>query len=193
MSISLSKGGNISLTKEAPGLTRVTAGLGWQSRSTAGADFDLDASVIVCDADGRCLTDKWFVFYGNLVSPDKAVQHMGDELTGGDGASDDEEVVVDLSLLPAEAERLVFVVSIYDAHARGQNFGQVQRSYIRMVNAANDTEVLRYDLGEDYSTETAMIFGELYRINGEWKFRAVGQGYQGGLADVIRDFGLSAG
>lgn len=191
MSISLSKGGTISLTKEAPGLTRVTAGLGWESRGSAGA-ADLDASVIVCDANGRCLADNWFIFYGHLVSPMQAVQHMGDELEGGDGDDDDEEIRVDLSLLPPEAQRLVFVVSIYEADVRRQNFGQVQKAYIRMVDAATNREVLRYDLAEDYSTETSMVFGELYRLGSEWKFRAIGQGYQGGLADVIRDYGLNA-
>ncbi|MBK6872314.1 MAG: TerD family protein [Kineosporiaceae bacterium] len=190
MSISLTKGGSISLAKEVPGLARVAAGLGWESRSTSTAD--LDASVIVCDANGRCLSEQWFVFYGNLRSPNLAVEHMGDELVGGDGAQDDEEIRVDLGLLPAEAQRLVFVVSIYDADVRRQNFGQVQRAYIRMVDAASNREIFRYDLAEDYSTETSMVFGELYRLNGDWKFRAVGQGYQGGLAAVIKDYGLNA-
>lgn len=192
MPISLSKGGNINLSKTSPSLTRLTAGLGWDARTTTGFDFDLDASVIVCDANGGCLTDEWFVFYGQLVSPNKAVVHQGDNLDGsGDG--DDEVVNVDLTLLPPEAQRLVFVVSIHDADVRGQNFGQIQNSYIRLADEATGGELVRYDLAEDYSTETAMIFGELYMHGGEWKFRAVGQGYQDGLASVIKDFGLNAG
>lgn len=192
MSISLSKGGNISLSKASPGLTRLQAGLGWDARTTTGFDFDLDASVVVCDANGRCINDQWFVFYGQLVSPNNAVVHQGDNLDGsGDG--DDEVVKVELTALPPEAQRLVFVVSIHDAEVRGQNFGQVQNSSIRMVDEVTGGELVRYDLTEDYSTETAMIFGELYRHGTEWKFRAIGQGYAGGLASVIKDFGLIAG
>ena len=191
MSISLSKGGNISLSKESPGLTRLHAGLGWDSRTTTGFDFDLDASVIVCDANGRCINDQWFIFYGQLVSPNNAIVHQGDNIDGS-GDDDGEVVEVNLTLLPPEAQRLVFVVSIHDADVRGQNFGQVQNSFIRMVDLTGGREILRYDLAEDYSTETAMIFGELYRHGAEWKFRAIGQGYAGGLASVIKDFGLNA-
>ncbi|OFE16154.1 chemical-damaging agent resistance protein C [Humibacillus sp. DSM 29435] len=192
MSISLSKGGNISLSKASPGLIRLQVGLGWDARTTTGFDFDLDASVVVCDANGRCINDRWFVFYGQLVSPNNAVVHQGDNLDGsGDG--DDEVVKVELTALPPEAQRLVFVVSIHDAEVRGQNFGQVQNSSIRMVDETTGGELVRYDLTEDYSTETAMIFGELYRHGTEWKFRAIGQGYAGGLASVIKDFGLIAG
>lgn len=190
MSISLVKGGTISLTKEAPGLARVQAGLGWDPRTTTGHDFDLDASVIACDANGRCLSEQWFVFYGQLQSPNGAIVHQGDNLTG-EGDGDDESILVELSRLPEEAQRMVFAVSIHEADSRGQNFGQVANSYIRMVNAASGAELARFNLGEDYSTETAMVFGELYRMGTEWKFRAVGHGYNGGLAAVIRDFGLN--
>jgi tellurium resistance protein TerD len=192
MAISLSKGGNVSLTKAAPGLRQVQVGLGWDPRTTTGLDFDLDASVIVCDSNGRCLSDQWFVFYGRLVAPSGAVVHHGDNLDGaGDG--DDEVIDVILGMLPPEAARLVFVVSIHEADARGQNFGQVQGSFIRMVDANTRVEVARYDLAEDYSTETAMVFGELVRAGTEWQFQAIGVGYSGGLANVLGQFGINAG
>ena len=191
MSVSLTKGGNVSLTKQAPGLTAVTVGLGWDARTTDGRAFDLDASAIVCNADGRVLSDKHFVFFNNLASPEGAVQHSGDNLTG-QGSGDDEQVKVDLVALPPEADRVVFAVSIYDADTAGQNFGQVRNAFIRVVNQADNAELARYDLSEDASTETAMVFGELYRSTSEWKFRAVGQGYSAGLAGIARDFGVSA-
>jgi tellurium resistance protein TerD len=190
MTVNLTKGGNVSLTKAAPGLSAVVVGLGWDARTTDGRAFDLDASAIVCNAEGRVLSDKHFVFFNNLTTPDGAVQHSGDNLTG-EGGGDDEQVRVDLAGLPAEAARVVFPVSIYEADAAGQTFGQVRNAFIRVVNQSDGAEMARYDLSEDASTETAMIFGELYRNNEEWKFRAVGQGYSAGLAGIARDFGVN--
>jgi len=192
MSVSLSKGGNVSLTKEAPGLTAVLVGLGWDVRTTTGADFDLDASALVVGSDGKILSDGHFVFFNNLTSPDGSVEHTGDNLTG-EGEGDDEAVKVNLAAVPAECDKIVFAVSIYDAEARGQSFGQVRNAFIRVVNQAGGTELARYDLSEDASSETAMIFGEVYRHNAEWKFRAVGQGYSTGLAGIARDFGVNIG
>lgn len=190
MSVTLAKGGNVSLSKEAPGLTAVIVGLGWQARSSTGAELDLDASALLLGPDDKVPSDEHFVFYNNLVSPDGSVEHKGDNLTGGSGFEDDEQVAVDLAGVPAEIERIVLAVSIYDAESRGQNFGQVRRAFIRVVNQADGQEITRYDLSEDASTETAMIFGEVYRNRGEWKFRAVGQGYEAGLAGIARDFGV---
>ncbi len=192
MSVSLAKGGNVSLTKIAPALTAVAVGLGWDVRTTTGADFDLDASALLCGSTGKVLSDSHFVFFNNLTSPDGSVEHTGDNLTG-EGEGDDETINVNLAAVPAEVERIVFPVSIYDAEARSQSFGQVANAYIRVVDAANGTELARYDLTEDASTETAMLFGELYRYNGEWKFRAVGQGYASGLAGIARDYGVNVG
>jgi tellurium resistance protein TerD len=192
MSVSLSKGGNVSLTKEAPGLTAVNVGLGWDVRSTSGADFDLDASALMVDTTGKILSDQHFVFFNNLTSPDGSLQHTGDNRTG-EGEGDDELLTVNLVAVPADVDRIVFTASIYDADTRGQSFGQVRNAFIRVVNQANNAEITRYDLSEDASTETAMIFGEVYRNSGEWKFRAVGQGYSTGLAGIARDFGVNVG
>ncbi|MFC8455234.1 TerD family protein [Kitasatospora sp. NPDC057223] len=189
MSVTLAKGGNVSLTKAAPNLTQVQIGLGWDARSTTGAPFDLDASALLCQG-GRVLGDEYFVFYNNLKSPEGSVEHQGDNLTG-DGEGDDEVVVVNLDLVPAHVDKVVFAVSIYDAEARLQNFGQVRNAYIRVVNVVDGQEIARYDLSEDASNETAMIFGELYRYQGEWKFRAVGQGYASGLRGIALDFGVN--
>ncbi|MFG3257804.1 TerD family protein [Streptomyces sp. NPDC048172] len=190
MSVTLAKGGNVSLSKAAPNLTQVQIGLGWKARSTTGADFDLDASVLLCGANGRVLGDEYFIFYNNLKSPEGSVEHMGDELVGGSGG-DDETVLVDLTLVPTQIEKVVFPVSIYDADSRHQTFGQVTDAYIRVINQADGAELARYDLTEDASSETAMIFGELYRYGGEWKFRAVGQGYASGLRGIALDFGVN--
>ena len=190
MSVSLTKGGNVSLTKEAPGLTNVIVGLGWDVRSTTGTDFDLDASAIIVGADGKALSDKHFIFFNNLVNPDGTVEHTGDNLTG-EGEGDDEQVKVNLAGMATEADKIVFTVSIYDADSRSQSFGQVRNAFIRVVNAADSKEIARYDLSEDASTETAMVFGEVYRSGGDWKFRAVGQGYAAGLAGIARDFGVN--
>src|SRR5580765_2908288 len=190
MSVSLSKGGNVSLSKEAPGLSAIAAGLGWDVRTTTGADFDLDASALMLNADGKILSDSHFIFFNNLTSPDGSVQHTGDNLTG-EGEGDDEVINVALSTVPAEVDKITVAVSIYDADSRGQSFGQVRNAFIRVVNQAGGQEIARYDLSEDASTETAMIFGEVYRNGAEWKFRAVGQGYSTGLAGIARDFGVN--
>ncbi|MFC8596843.1 TerD family protein [Isoptericola sp. NPDC057191] len=195
MTINLSKGGNISLAKVAPGLTHAGVGLGWNPRTTDGAPFDLDASAVVIDADGKALSDAHFVFYNNPKDPSGGVAHLGDNRTG-DGDGDDETLTVDLAALPADAHRVVFLASIDQADVRRQTFGQVSNAYIRVYDADHpaDTETAaRFDLGEDASTETALIFGELYRNGTEWKFRAVGQGYTSGLAGVLTEFGLLAG
>ena len=185
MGVSLAKGGNVSLTKEAPGLTNVLVALGWDVRTTTGADYDLDASAIILNATGKVISDQHFVFFNNLVSPDGTVEHTGDNLTG-EGEGDDEILRVNLAGMSPDVDRIVFPVSIYDADARRQSFGQVNNAYIRVVNSANDAELTRFDLTEDASTETAMVFGELYRRAGEWKFRAVGQGYASGLRGIAR-------
>ncbi len=187
---SLSKGGNVSLTKEAPGLTAVVVGLGWDVRTTTGTDFDLDASALLLNAENKVLSDQHFVFFNNLKSPDGSVEHTGDNLTG-EGEGDDEQIQVGLSTVPAEVTKIVFPVSIYDADSRQQNFGQVRNAFIRVVNKADNSEIARYDLSEDASTETAMVFGELYRNGEEWKFRAVGQGYASGLSGIASDFGVN--
>jgi tellurium resistance protein TerD len=190
MGVSLAKGGNVSLTKQAPDLTAVSVGLGWDVRATTGADFDLDASALLLGADGKVLSDQHFVFFNNLRSPDGSVEHTGDNLTG-EGEGDDESITVDLRGVPAECERILFPVSIYDADSRGQNFGQVRNAFIRIVDQTDGVELARFDLTEDASSETAMVFGELYRRTGEWKFRAVGQGYASGLAGIATDFGVN--
>ena len=190
MGVSLTKGGNVSLTKAAPGLTAVNVGLGWDVRTTTGADFDLDASALLLGADGKVLSDQHFVFFNNLKSPDGSVEHTGDNLTG-EGEGDDEMIKVNLAGLAPEVDKVVFPVSIHDADARGQSFGQITNAFIRVVNAADNNELTRYDLTEDYSTETALVFGELYRNAGEWKFRAVGQGYASGLAGIAKDYGVN--
>ena len=194
MGVSLSKGGNVSLTKEAgpAGITNALVGLGWDVRSTTGTDFDLDASAILVKPDGKVLSDQHFVFFNNLQSPEGAVIHTGDNRTG-EGEGDDEAIKVNLQKVPTDVDKVVFVVSIYDADTRSQNFGQVRNAFIRVVNEANNQELARYDLSEDASTETAMIFGEVYRNRAEWKFRAVGQGYESGLAGIARDFGVNIG
>lgn len=192
MSVSLNKGGNVSLSKEAPGLSAVNVGLGWDARTTSGTDFDLDASALVVDGSNKILSDQHFVFFNNLTSPDGSVEHTGDNLTG-EGEGDDEMIKVNLASIPQEAQKIVFAVSIYDAESRSQNFGQVRNAFIRIVNQSGGSEIARYDLSEDASTETAMVFGEVYRNAGEWKFRAVGQGYSNGLAGIARDFGVNVG
>jgi tellurium resistance protein TerD len=189
MSISLTKGGNVSLTKEAPGLSGVVVGLGWDARTTTGQDFDLDASAIGVNAGGTVVSPSHFVFFNNLQSPDGAIRHTGDNLTG-EGDGDDEQIVLNLAGMPAEVDKVVFPVSIYDGEGRGQSFGQVRNAFIRIVNQADNFEIARFDLSEDASTETAMVFGEIYRNSGEWKFRAVGQGYSSGLSGIARDFGV---
>ena len=190
MPISLAKGQKVDLTKGNPGLKNIMVGLGWDVNAfDSGADFDLDAAAFMLGADGRCPSDKEFIFYGNLAHTSESVKHMGDNLTGaGDG--DDEQIQVDLSKIPANVERIAFTVTIYDAETRRQNFGQVSNAFIRIVDEARGTELIRYDLGEDFSIETAVVVGELYRNNGEWKFNAIGSGFQGGLAALCGHYGI---
>ena len=190
MGVSLTKGGNVSLTKAAPNLTAVMVGLGWDARATTGVDFDLDASALGLGEDHKIKSDQYFVFFNNLRSPDGSIEHQGDNLTG-EGDGDDEQVKVDLAAVPPEISSVVFAVSIYEGDTRQQSFGQVRNAYIRVVNTADNNELARYDLSEDASTETAMVFGELYRNGPEWKFRAIGQGYASGLAGIARDFGVN--
>ncbi len=191
MSVSLSKGGNVSLAKADPTMTKVLMGLGWDPRATDGQDFDLDASAFLLTSTGKVRGDNDFIFYNNLSDAAQSVVHAGDNRTGaGDG--DDESLKVDLTKIPAEVDKIAFTVTIHDAEARRQSFGQVGGAFIRLVNDATGVEVARYDLSEDASTETAMIFGELYRHNNEWKFRAVGQGYAGGLKAMCDQYGISA-
>ena len=190
MAISLQKGGNVNLSKEAPGLTKVVIGLGWDPRATDGASFDLDGSAFMLKADGKVRGDSDFIFYNNLKSTDGSVLHNGDNTTGaGDG--DDETLTIDLATVPADIERLAFCVTIHEAEARKQNFGMIGKAFIRCLNANGNTELARYDLSEDSSVETAMIFGELYRAGAEWKFKAVGQGFKGGLGPLARSFGVN--
>ncbi|GGW26997.1 TerD family protein [Streptomyces xantholiticus] len=190
MGVSLSKGGNVSLTKAAPNLSAVVVGLGWDVRTTTGTDFDLDASALLTNAEGKVTNDGNFVFFNNLKSPDGSVEHTGDNLTG-EGEGDDEQIKVNLASVPADVDKIVFPVSIYEAENRQQSFGQVRNAFIRVVNQADNSELARYDLSEDASTETAMVFGELYRNGAEWKFRAVGQGYASGLRGIAQDFGVN--
>ena len=192
MSVSISKGGNVSLSKEEPGLTNILIGLGWDTRATDGVDFDLDASVFMLNNMGKVRNDLDFIFYNNLRSPDGSVEHTGDNRTG-EGEGDDEAVRVNLPAVPADVDKLAVTVTIHDAQSRGQNFGQVDNAFIRVVNEDTGNEIVRYDLSEDASTETAMIFGEVYRHGGEWKFRAVGQGYAGGLGPLASSYGVNVG
>ncbi|MDO6680743.1 MULTISPECIES: TerD family protein [unclassified Oceanobacter] len=192
MAISLSKGGNVSLSKEAPGLTEVVVGLGWDPRVTDGTEFDLDASVFITGENGKVLGDTSFIFYNNKVSTDGSVEHMGDNRSG-EGDGDDEKVTVKLTSLAADVKKLVFAVTIHEAESRKQNFGQVSNAYIRVVNKADGKEIARYDLSEDASTETAMIFGELYRHGSEFKFKAIGQGFAGGLKPLAEAHGVNIG
>lgn len=192
MAVSLSKGGNVSLSKEAPGLSEIIVGLGWDPRVTDGTEFDLDASVFITGEGGKVLTDASFIFYNNKTSADGSVEHQGDNRSG-QGEGDDEQVSVKLTGLAAEVKKLVFAVTIHDAEARQQSFGQVSNAYIRVVNKADGKEIARYDLSEDASTETAMIFGELYRHNDEFKFKAIGQGFAGGLKPLAEAHGVIIG
>ena len=190
MAISLQKGGNVSLSKEAPGLTKMLIGLGWDVRATDGADFDLDGSAFLLNASGKVRSDADFIFYNQPKSDNGAVAHQGDNRTG-EGEGDDEVIEVDLATVPADVEKIAITVTIHDADARKQNFGQVSSAFIRCVNADSNVEIARFDLSEDASVETAMIFGEIYRHNGEWKFKAIGQGFKGGLGALAQHFGVN--
>ena len=189
MTISLNKGGNLSLSKTDPSLNNVLIGLGWDARPTDGADFDLDASAFMLKADGKVRSDADFIFYNQKRSACGSVEHLGDNLTGK-GEGDDETLVVQLNNVPTDVERVTFAVTIHEAETRKQNFGQVSNAFIRVVNKDSGVEIARYDLSEDASVETAMIFGEIYRHNGEWKFKAIGQGYAGGLSPLVKQFGV---
>ena len=192
MPINLSKGQKVSLTKDNPGLNNILVGLGWDVNAfDSGTSFDLDASVFIADASGHCPSEKEFIFYGNLEHTSGSVKHMGDNLTGG-GDGDDEQIMIDLSLIPQNISKIAFTVTIYDADNRRQNFGQVSNSFVRIVDQATGEEIVRYDLGEDFSIETAIVVGELYRNNGEWKFNAIGSGFQGGLAALCGHYGIDA-
>ena len=190
MAISLSKGGNVSLSKEAPGLKNILVGLGWDARATDGQDFDLDASAFLLKENGKVRDDKDFIFYNHLESADGSVAHTGDNLTG-DGEGDDESIKIALDQLPSAVQRVAVTVTIHEADQRKQNFGMVSNAFIRVVNQDNGKEIARFDLSEDMSTETAMIFGEIYRSGGEWKFKAVGQGFNGGLGPLARNYGVN--
>ena len=190
MSISLTKGGNVSLSKEELGLSKILIGLGWDERATDGTEFDLDASAFMLASSGKVRDDSGFIFYNNLVSSDGSIVHTGDNLTG-EGDGDDEEIKVHLDAVPADVQKIAIAASIHKHDIRNQNFGMMSNAYIRIVNDATNREIARYDLAEDYSVETALIIGEVYRHNGEWKFRAVGQGFKGGLAPLATHFGVS--
>lgn len=190
MAVTLSKGQNVSLSKTDPLLKHILIGLGWDARSSDGQDFDLDASIFMTADNGKVLSDDYFIFYNQLVSPCGSVQHTGDNLTG-DGDGDDESLIVELVKVPANIKSLFITVTIHDADLRKQNFGQVSNAFVRLVNHETGQEVLRFDLSEDYSTETAMVFGEVYRYNNDWKFRAIGQGYSGGLLSLCHQYGVN--
>lgn len=190
MAINLQKGGNINLNKEAPNLTKIHLGLGWNVRTTSGAPFDLDGSAFLLDASGKVRSDADFIFYNQNKSDNGSVTHVGDNRTG-EGDGDDEAITIDLNNIPASVDKVAITVTIHDADVRQQNFGQVSNAYIRCLNAESNVEVARFDLSEDASVETAMIFGEVYRYQGEWKFRAVGQGFKGGLSALAQHFGVN--
>ncbi|MDP4156369.1 MAG: TerD family protein [Bacillota bacterium] len=193
MAISLSKGQKVDLTKTNPGLTKVVVGLGWDTNKyDGGNDFDLDSSVFLLGDNGKVTSEKDFVFYNNTQGANGAVVHTGDNRTGA-GEGDDEQVKINLTGIPASIQRVAFTITIHEADKRNQNFGQVSNAYARIFNEESGEELIRYDLGEDFSIETALIVGELYRHNGEWKFSAIGSGYQGGLAALATDFGLQVG
>lgn len=192
MTVSLSKGGNVSLSKEVPGLAAVDVGLGWDARVADGIEFDLDASAFILGQSGKVRTDSDFIFYNNKSSVDGSVVHRGDNRDGV-GEGDDEVIALDLGKIPADVQKVAFSVTIHNAAERKQNFGQVNNAFIRVVNKADGKEICRYDLSEDYSTETAMNFGELYRHGSEWKFKAIGQGFAGGLGPLAAHFGVNIG
>ena len=190
MAISLQKGGNVNLSKEAPGITKMIIGLGWDTRATAGTAFDLDGAIFLLNAAGKVRSDADFVFYNNLKSTDGSIVHSGDNTTGA-GEGDDETVTIELANVPADVDKVAICVTIHDAETRKQNFGQVSKAFVRCVNANGNTEIARYDLSEDGSTEAAMVFGEVYRAGAEWKFRAIGQGFKGGLGPLAKNFGVN--
>ena len=189
--ISLFKGQKVDLTKGNPKLSKILVGLGWDTKKyDGGYDFDLDAAAFLLGSGGKVLSDSDFVFYNNLKHSSGAVQHMGDNLTGA-GEGDDEQIKIDLSKLPANIDKVAFTVTIHEADTRHQNFGQVSNAFIRIVDETSGKELIRYDLGEDFSIETAVVVGELYRHSGEWKFNAIGSGFKGGLRALCQNFGVN--
>lgn len=190
MPINLTKGQKVDLTKDNPNLTKIIVGLGWDVNAfDSGAAFDLDASVFMVGSNGKCPTEKEFIFYGNLTHSSESVKHMGDNRTG-EGDGDDEQIEIDLTKIPSNIDKIAFTVTIYEADERRQNFGQVSNSYIHIQDMITGTDLIRYDLGEDFSIETAIVVGELYRHNGQWKFNAIGSGFQGGLAALCGHYGI---
>ncbi len=190
MAINLTKGQKVSLTKDNPSLSKIVVGLGWDINAfDSGVAFDLDAAAFLVDQNGKCPTEKEFIFYGNLEHQSGSVKHMGDNRTG-DGDGDDEQIIIELQNVPANVERIAFTVTIYEAESRQQNFGQISNAYIHIQDMQTGTDLIRYDLGEDFSIETAIVAGELYRHNGEWKFNAIGSGFQGGLAALCGHYGI---
>lgn len=190
MPITLTKGANVSLSKSAPGLSNIIVGLGWDARATNGAAFDLDASVFLLSAAGKVRSDADFIFFNQPASSDGSVKHLGDNTTG-DGDGDDEQITVDITRVSADVEKIAIGVTIHEAESRNQNFGMVSQAFVRVVDASNNEEIVRYDLSEDFSVETALVFGEVYRHSGEWKFKAVGQGFQGGLEAMAKNYGVN--
>ena len=191
MAIQLKKGQKIDLTKGNPGLKHIRLGLGWDTNMfDGGDDFDLDVSLFMVGKSGKVEQDEDFIFYNNLKHPSEAVEHLGDNRTG-DGDGDDEEILVDFSKMPDRIEKIAVTVTIYEAKERRQNFGQVNNSYVRLVNSDNEEELLRYDFGEEFSIETAIVVCEIYRHNGEWKFNALGSGFEGGLEALCKNFGVN--
>jgi tellurium resistance protein TerD len=190
MGVSLQKGGNVNLSKESPGLAAVALGLGWDVRATDGDAFDIDASAFMLTTEGKVRSDADFIFFNNLKSTDGSVEHLGDNRTGA-GEGDDETINVTFGAVPVEVDKIAFTVTIHDGEAKRQSFGQISKAFIRVINRADNAELARFDLSEDSSTETAMIFGELYRAGAEWKFRAVGQGFQGGLGALAKNYGVN--
>ena len=191
MAVSLKKGQKVDLTKSNPGLTKVLVGLGWDvNKYDGGGDFDLDAAAFLLKGDGKVRADDDFIFYGNLKEKTGAVEHLGDNLTGA-GEGDDEQIKIDLAKVPADVEKIDFTVTIYDGEERKQNFGQVSNAFIRVVDEGSNKELIRFDLGEDFSVETAVVVAELYRHSGEWKFNAIGSGFQGGLKALCQNFGVN--
>ena len=190
MAVQLSKGQRIDLTKTNPGLVKAMIGLGWDTNKyQGGRDFDLDASAFLVDENDKCLNDQDFVFYNNLSHPSGAVVHSGDNRTG-EGDGDDEQLIVDFSKIPSNVHKIGITVTIHDANTRHQNFGQVSNAFVRVLDDSNNQELLRFDLGEDFSIETAVVICELYRHGNDWKFSAVGSGFSGGLADLCSNYGL---
>lgn len=191
MAVSLVKGQKVDLTKGNPGLSKLVVGLGWDvNKYSGGSAFDLDTEAFLLSSSGKVRSDSDFVFYGNLKHACGGVEHLGDNLTG-EGEGDDEQIVVDLEKIPADVEKIAFTVTIYDSETRAQNFGQVENAFIRIVDQSSNTELVRYDLCEDFSIETAIVFAELYRHNGEWKFNAIGSGFAGGLKELCQNYGVN--